>query len=462
MRSLNVRIGLILGGALLLTLMVATSAFHAQRQTDEHSSARMALPDQTAAIVELVEAAAPTDLPRVLRALNSPSLRVEVSAEPPPANPEEVDLPKLGSAVQAYLGALGEHRVRASLADDPRRMAAPLRYFAHAPRLLRLVIRLNDGRYLTIEPRRVLWGYALGLRLAAIALLGAVVVALLALWLLRRQLRPLEQLSHAVERFGGTLNDPILAVGGAPEVLSLVDAFNRMRTRIRALVEGRTRMLAAISHDLGTYLTRLRLRIEFIDDETQRARAARDIDDMHALLRDSLMLAQVDRDTNHTTIDLTELVRSRAAHFAADGAAVALGDCASIEITGQRETLQRAIDNLIGNALKHAGGAELSLARGGDGMAELCIDDRGPGIPAHERERVLEPFYRLDAARNLNLGGAGLGLSIVADIVRRHHGQLLLEDRPGGGLRVRLRLPLSSSTTHAGLSPNVQNVAPAE
>jgi two-component system osmolarity sensor histidine kinase EnvZ len=217
-----------------------------------------------------------------------------------------------------------------------------------------------------------------------------------------------------------------------------------MQERIRSLVEGRTRLLAVVSHDVGTYLTRLRLRAEFIEDAEQRAKAVRDISEMQALLADSLALARLDqRDVPEGRADLIVVVRAQSNAFAADGGQVRLSvDDEPLMVVGRDVVLGRLVANLVSNALKYGREADVGVRRDGD-AAELRVEDRGPGIPAAERERVLEPFFRLDNARNLDTPGSGLGLAIANDIVRRVGGSLRLSDREGGGLSVRVRLPLA-------------------
>lgn len=435
MSSLTLRVSLILSGALLLVALALASALHYQQRQDSGNGMRLPLPEQAAAIVELIEVTPPEQLPLVLNALNSGTLHVVMSAQPPQALVRDTPLPGVSWALRAYIDKLGGRSVQA-LAGERESANAE----ARAERPLRLVVGLRDGRYAVLEARGGVLRYLLGLRLLSAAFLLLLLIGGGSLWLLRRQIRPLEQVVGAVERFGENIAAPSLPERGALEVRRLVSAFNRMQTRIRALVEGRTRMLAAISHDLGTYLTRLRLRAEFIADPGQRERAIRDIEEMEALMSDTLALSDIERDTGpDETVDLAALLLRQVEGFSASGRPVILHGAAPAWVQGKAGALGRVISNLIGNAIKHAGAAEVTLHRA-DGVVELLVEDRGPGIAPELRELVLEPFYRHDPARNLDVPGFGLGLAIVADIVRRHHGRLLLEDRPGGGLRARVTL----------------------
>lgn len=449
MRGLTLRIMLIVSGALALIVLVSIMALNWQRQANPGSRGVDApLPEQTAAIVELIEATPADRLPLVLRALNSSVLHVEV-VDKPPESEKTVSLPGVALAVKAYLGALGGRPVRAMIEADDDAATPALRWEAGrltASRPIRLVIGLRDGRTAVIEARGVLQARLTGLRLSLLALAATIAIAVVSLWVLRRQLRPLERLAGALERFGTRLETSSLPVEGTREVRQLIAAFNGLQARIHDLVAGRTQMMASIGHDLRTYLTRLRLRAEFISDPEQRRRAERDIDDMHALMADTLTLAKLDHDTEPAeTADLVALARRNVEGFAASGSPVRFhGPDTPVEAPLRPSILGRALSNLISNALKYGGEADVTVSRVQD-MAEIRVEDRGPGIPAEEREAVLEPFYRRDAARNLDGGGFGLGLAIVADVVRHHHGLIALEDRPGGGLLVRIRLPLAGA-----------------
>jgi signal transduction histidine kinase len=214
-----------------------------------------------------------------------------------------------------------------------------------------------------------------------------------------------------------------------------------MRERIRELMAARSRMLAAIGHDFGTYLTRVRLRTEFIADPEHRAAAIRDIENMDALITGTLTLAQSDQDgEKRETVDLVSLTRRHAEGFAAAGERVRFQtSLARLDASLQPIAFGRAVTNLISNALRYGDQADVSVERDA-GDALVIVADRGPGIPAAERAIVLEPFHRRDAARNLDQAGFGLGLAIVADILKRNAATLGFEDREGGGLRVVVRM----------------------
>jgi signal transduction histidine kinase len=431
MQGLRRRLSLILAGSLILVALVWLAATRMQQNLDAGDNLRLPLPEQAAAIVSLIESTPPAELPMVLKAINSSSIVVTVDDRHPEIRPDQLRMPALTWATRRYVENLGGRSVEASTSAQGLGRDQPIR----------LVIGLNDGRFVSIEARAGVLKYQLGMRLAIATLVVLALIGGLSLWLLGRQLQPLEKVVAAVDHFGERLDTPELAEDGVPEVRRLVIAFNGMRSRIRTLIDGRTRMLAAISHDLGTYLTRLRLRVEYIEDEEQRHRAVADIEAMQSLMDDSLALGRLQQESGQMElVDLADLSVQQV--VANEDARIRIAALEAAAVIGQRKALARAVQNLLSNALKHAGDAELSVLAAGTGpQVELRVDDHGPGIPAGQRELVLEPFYRGDTARNLDVAGSGLGLSIVAEIVRRHGGQLALEDRPGGGLRVRVLLP---------------------
>ncbi|WP_284247396.1 ATP-binding protein, partial [Methylobacterium haplocladii] len=240
---------------------------------------------------------------------------------------------------------------------------------------------------------------------------------------------------------------PPLPRRGPEEVLALAGALDRMRARVNRLIDDRTQMLAAISHDLRTPITRLRLRAEFIDDEQARERTLRDLDQMNALVEAALAYARDERaadggsDKEKPLIDVASLVQTVCDDFSDTGADVRMEQARHVLIRAHPEDVQRAVVNLVDNAVKYAGSARLSVGKSATGVV-IAVADDGPGIPEAERHAMLQPFVRGDRARNLNdASGFGLGLSIVFAIVEAHDGRLALENRVGGGLSVRIELP---------------------
>jgi signal transduction histidine kinase len=258
--------------------------------------------------------------------------------------------------------------------------------------------------------------------------------------------RPLEQLSAAATRLAGDLDAAPLDETGPAEVRRAAAAFNAMQQRLRKLVVERSRALAAVSHDLRTPLTRMRLRAELVDDPQLQAKLNADIDAMQGMV-DGLLgyLRGIEDAEPVQPMDIEALLESIVEDEQALGRPVSLlkpaaGARRSDPFTGRLSILRRAIGNLIGNAVAHG---RTATVRFEDSIGELrlIVEDDGPGIPEAELQRVMEPYVRLDAARALDTGGVGLGLAIVRDAAASHGGELRLANRAEGGLRATLVLP---------------------
>ena len=253
--------------------------------------------------------------------------------------------------------------------------------------------------------------------------------------------RPIQRLAEAADAFGRDLDSPPLEESGPTETRQAAEAFNRMQERLRRLIAERSRALAAVSHDLRTPLTRMRLRAELVDDEQLRNQINADIDDMQAMVESTLAyLRGLSEDEPLQEIDIDALLQSIVADEQAMGRPVDLLSSTVAPYRGRLSALKRAISNLIDNAVKY--GREASLKVEGDsGTIRLVVEDRGPGIPEQDLERVLEPYVRLESSRSRETGGVGLGLAVVRDAALLHGGELYLENMTGAGLRATLVLP---------------------
>ncbi|WP_432450255.1 ATP-binding protein [Aliiroseovarius marinus] len=280
-------------------------------------------------------------------------------------------------------------------------------------------------------------------QLLVLMVLTGFLMTIIAYLFLRNQLRPIRRLARAAEAFGKGQVVPY-KLAGATEVRSAGKAFLDMRSRIDRQIEQRTLMLSGVSHDLRTPLTRLRLGLSMIEDEA-REDLERDVEDMERLVDRFLGFARSDAvDDDPEPVDPAQLARHLVENAMRAGMDVTLGELASPgERPLRRTALERALDNLLGNATRYGSKARLSLVQG-RGDLRFVIEDDGPGIAPKDREEALKPFARLDAARNQNKGsGVGLGLAIASDIARAHGGHLRLgESADLGGLKVEFVLPL--------------------
>ncbi|EPY02746.1 Signal transduction histidine kinase [Magnetospirillum fulvum MGU-K5] len=342
-------------------------------------------------------------------------------AEPPPPPGEGPTFAPPGSEPQ-----------RPPNLERPHRMIGPA---------LRISVRLDDGSWLNVlaplDPGISLWRP----RFVAPLLLGLVLVTLAALIAVRKATLPFAVFAAAAERLGVDVGAPPMAVTGPREVRRAAHAFNVMQDRIVRFVQDRTQMLAAISHDLKTPITRLRLRAEFIEDDEQRAKMLADLAEMEQMIASTLAFARDDAASEpRQRLDLAAMVQGMLEDMEDMDIACSYTGPDSLVIAARPVALKRAIANLLDNAVKYGGRAGVGLASGG-GEIRLTIDDDGPGIPEDSRERVFAPFFRLESSRSRDTGGTGLGLAVARAAIRAHGGDITLANRPEGGLRVTLTLP---------------------
>jgi signal transduction histidine kinase len=272
--------------------------------------------------------------------------------------------------------------------------------------------------------------------------LGTVTLVLaVVLFLVTRSItRPLSKLALAADGVGRNVRHPPLAEEGVREIREATRAFNTMQDRLLRYLDSRTSVLAAMSHDLRTPLTRLRLRVESVNDESLRTRFVADLEEMESLVRGALGLFRgLEDDEALERLDVNALLATLVAGFLEVGSDVTLEGKARDLVPAKPRALRRCLTNLVDNALKFGGRAMIDVD---DGEALVIrVSDEGPGIADESLERVFEPFFRLESSRSRDTGGTGLGLSIARDIAQAHGGTLTLRNRPEGGLTAELRLP---------------------
>jgi two-component system OmpR family sensor kinase len=303
-------------------------------------------------------------------------------------------------------------------------------------------IRQADGRWLVVQPRATFGFDPWQERLLLVCAMAALAVSPLAWAFSRRLAAPISALAEGAERLGRDPHAPPLDIGGSAEVATAVAAFNEMQERLRRYVDDRTTMVGAIAHDLRTPLTRLRFRIEAIP-EPLRSKLAADVDQMEAMVASTLSFvrdAATPRDRRK--LEMASLVETVMDEAALTGADAAVEHADRVVVDGDPLALKRLVANLVDNALKYGASAHARVFTDGD-MAVIEVDDNGPGMPDSEIERVFEPFRRLESSRSRETGGIGLGLAVVRAVARSHGGDVVLRNRPHGGLSARVTLPLS-------------------
>jgi signal transduction histidine kinase len=389
-------------------------------------------------VARTVEQAPQIERPRIIAALTQPSLQIAIRDTP---------MPGLDDNLDARLDMLRE-LIELQLASPPgavrlasRSLAADRSGAMPGPDELLAEIALADGRWLDVRildyiAETASW-YGIAIFFCPLFLL----IGLLSVWTARRLARPISAFAAAAERLGVDTDAPPLPERGPHELRTAIRAFNRMQDRLRRFVRDRTQMVAAMSHDLKTPMTRLRLRAEFVGEPEQQRKMLADLDEMTAMVESTLVFARHDAQREpRLLVDLGALVESVCENACDAGGAVSVAAARGVNVICRPSAIARAVSNLVDNAVKYGGGARARLDRA-LGRAIVTIDDDGPGIPPAERERVFAPFYRLEGSRNRDTGGVGLGLAVARTIAREHGGDITLATAEGGGLRVRLELP---------------------
>ncbi|MDX1484535.1 MAG: ATP-binding protein [Alphaproteobacteria bacterium] len=300
-------------------------------------------------------------------------------------------------------------------------------------------IQLPDGVLHLIAPRKRLFTSTTYLFVALMAGSSLILFAV-AMMFMRNQIRPIRRLAMAADALGKGREVSVFRLQGATEVRQAANAFNRMRERLQRQVTQRTEMLAGVSHDLRTPLTRMKLQLAMLEDTPGVEELKDDVEEMERMVEGYLAFARGEGNEPMTRTNLRELVEDVVAAARRAGGIVDYTAEGALTLAVRKEDLRRCIANLISNATQYGTRAAVGVVRKPDSV-ELTIDDDGPGIPEDKHETVFRPFSRLEQSRNVETGGVGLGLTIARDVVHAHGGDIALSKSPLGGLRVRLILP---------------------
>ena len=409
------------------------------------------LPAKVVSMAKALDAIPTGDRQALITAAERPQMRIALLDTPLPHLVNSTDRIALlvRHRIQKVFGV--HHRVIAALRNP--RQGGPAPGIGAGEEGMRVEVALADGHWLLFttsvpaprtDPAAAEYSRtALAGRLAFAALLVLLLSAVTA----RRLATPLSELALAVEQLGANGDAPLLIPRGPRELKVTIEAFNRMQERLRRFNDDRVHMLAAMSHDLRTALTRLKLRIEIGETEEQKQKIIAELDGMSAMMGSVLSFARDDTKREpRIPVDLDSLVEGVCEDASDAGGTVAYTGSRGITVSGRPEALRRTISNLVDNAIKYGGSADVSLTSDG-GRIVVAVEDHGPGIPRSEREKVFEPFYRIEGSRNPDTGGVGLGLSVARSIAREHGGDIVLANRKGGGLSARLELPASAGET---------------
>ena len=456
-------VGLLAAQALGAWLMIDDRVRFAGRVLGGYAAQRIA------GIVSLLDDAAPAERARLVQALSVPPTRIALD------EPWRSLETAVNDDAQIFAGYLEQalsrpHDVQVvsiALARAPRqrenaepnRQWVPGRVFngageqAEGPRAqkrgarlpIRLVIaqvKLADGAVATFRHALPQPPADRPLKLIALVAITGASVALLAGWTVRRLTRPLATLADAATGLARDLDRPPLPESGPAEVSRAAQAFNTMQRALKRYVETRAQALAGVSHDLRLPLTRVRLRLEGIAETEVKRSIEADLDEMEKMIAGTLEYLRAGATGESAVLlNVNALVEGVAEDMEALGAEVRVQGKAATPLSGRPQALRRCLANLMDNARRHGGNQiEVTITDAPDAV-RIRVRDRGPGIPESERERVFEPYFRLDPSRAKHTGGSGLGLAIARAIARSHGGDIALSDRDGGGLSVEWTLP---------------------
>ena len=472
-RSLFSRLVLVLLGGLLVAQLLSFALHMHERGELLSQASGMQAARRIADVVQLLDSVPPADRRRIVQVLSAPPLTVSLDQGPLAAADGADDLAAHAAVfrtlLERYLGEGRSAAVRVTEApgvfpgagargelkgfeSHGARMGMKGGRHAGTPGGLSFIVQvaLRDGTPVTFDARQpaqaASWPYRL---LASVALLLVAVVAV-SLIAVRWATRPLKALADAADQLGASLDRPPMAEEGPTEVARAARAFNSMQARLAGYLRDRTRVLAAMSHDLKTPVTRLRLRSELLEDPKLRAKFTGDLQEMESMIGATLdFLRGQESGEAVQPVDIGALLESLQADTAEVGGRVEIEGAARAPYPGRPQALKRCLGNLIENAVKYGGSAKVRVDDG-DARLEISIEDEGPGLAPAELERVFEPFYRVEASRSRETGGTGLGLTLARAVAEAHGGRLELRNRAEGGLEARLTLPRPPRGTPEG------------
>jgi signal transduction histidine kinase len=462
-RSLFGRLVLVLLGGLILAQIATAYINLAERDQLLYRAGGMRLAQQISDIVKLLDSLPAAERRRVVAVFNAPPLSVSLDRPPivPGTASAEADFHQ-SMFITVLRYALGDNTevnvVRLEDAPESFRTGprgGPLEVpmmqgrgwgrgmgqgFAPGGTFFTVQIALRDGTWVTFDSHLSPQATAVPLRLAATLLILLGTVLVLSLIAVRWVTGPLSALATAAEKLGEDINRPPLPETGPIEAQRAARAFNTMQQRLSRFIADRTRIFTAMSHDLKTPITRLRLRAEMLEDETLRVKFAKDLEEMEAMVTQTLdFMRDASTEEALQRVDAMALLESLQTDYQDTGGRVEIEGSIAQPYPGRPLALRRCLSNLVDNAIRYGGRATIKVEDAAERLI-IRILDNGPGIAEPELEQAFEPFFRGEASRSRETGGTGLGLGIARNIARAHGGDLVLRNRPKGGLEAILTL----------------------
>lgn len=471
-RSLRGQLVLLLLAALIVAQGISLWLFFDERGMAVRAALGLEAAARAANVARLIEEAPESLHASILRAADSPLVRFSLDPVPAVDHVNHTDGGAVASRIRALLNEADGRDIRVEVHEmEPvpppgvpgmtmPGMTMPGMFRGMAERHhammghrstsveMQLSIALQGGNWLNVATRfhrpPLQWAWVSAV---TFALTAALIVAVV--WFaLSRLTGPLRRLAAAADRLGLGEDVTEIAPTGPEELRRLTTAFNAMQARLTRMIAERTRMLAALGHDLRSPLTAMRVRVELVDDDETRERLIATLDEMQEMVEATLAFARGMASTEPAeTVDPAEFLRALLDDIAETGGTVTLEAVPGSALSLRPHALRRALRNVIDNALRYGGQAAVRLEWVGD-RARITVADDGPGIPESELERVFEPFVRLEASRSRETGGSGLGLAIARTIINAHGGDIRLANRPEGGLTATIDLPIDGALTH--------------
>lgn len=463
-RSLRTRTALVVGTTLLVSHLAGLTIYFAHNASSLTQAREQRIAEQIAILAKILVRLPAERHDEIVNQLSRKGFRLSLDAEPG-VRPEKSHEPNteplrnlLDLALDSPIGAPVFAEYRELFADEEAEwfseendagerqvLASRAGKFARFRENLAISVKIDGTHWLNAR----ISGYPFGelANLGLLSSLAVMVVAALALaaWVTDRPLAALSELARGAEALGVDIaSTKPLREDGPTELRRAAESFNRMQRRIQALVEERTRMIAAISHDLRTPLSRIRLRAEFAENATERDKMLRDIAEMESMIDDTLKATSDAAGSDvRMEVDFVSLITGLTIDLGVEPPVFHLRGAREIRYVCAPGAIRRACTNLINNALLYGGNAHVNVELR-PGEIWVSVEDDGPGIPPAEREKVFLPFYRLEPSRSRHTGGSGLGLAIAQAIVRAHGGHIHLGEAASGGLLARISLPISA------------------
>ncbi len=462
-RSLFWRLMLVLVFGLVLAQIIGSMILLQDRDHLLQDNLGKHLVNRVTTVVRLINNTTPEDRRRIIQAFDSPEFRVSMSDKPRPLAENSISPPPLAAMLRRKIP--GHKKVIVSVLpvydrrgrDQPRwrdrhkgsslRDGKPPRFWRARHMGFQAQVQLQSGEWLIFHhpvPEHFQSRRANALAYLAILVVSIVLLSYIAV---RYVTRPLGLLANAADDLGRNIQSPPLDEKGPAEVKRAARAFNTMQSRLRRYIDDRGEILAAVSHDLKTPITRLRLRTEMLSEENIQNKFNQDLDDMEHMVNATLdFMRGTESSEKPVPIDIMALLEALREDMRDLGSKVELESAELNPYKGRPLLLKRCLTNLIENAVRYGEEANIRLEQSKE-LLQIIIADKGPGIPEAERERIFKPFVRGESSRSRDTGGNGLGLSIARNIVHAHGGELILRSGTDGvGLEAVVQLPVVSAS----------------